>query len=376
MKTMSKGEASTKVRNSRASFEEVIERASAANAPVPGDLIASVRKRFEALEQELEALEEQAMVKEGDGRLLALIDRAEELERLRAYVVPKEEISIEGMSRMSDMSSWAVPPAVLDQLGREVVPQLRSMNLLEARGALRSLYEVYDYWDWWVEDHARSMRLASRAMLAFLVVFVTLSVFLLHHGHIYSGIFCAGTSGAILSVLAKLPPVLSYGAANAYYHRITSRVAVGIAASMIGMGLLASDLISLQMPGNLTIAKLMDGKDRLCDANEIKPASAGAADAGAASTTACTPDDRRLSRRAVLLLMALAMLFGFSERALSTFEDKIFPPSSTTVVQSGPARIHPDSGEEPGSRGIDPEPDKGPPKPDGDQSPKPGGKPG
>ena len=64
------------------------------------------------------------------------------------------------------------------------------------------------------------MRLASRVMLGLLVVFVTLSVFLLHHGHIYSGIFCAGTSGAILSVLAKLPPVLSYGAANAYYHRI------------------------------------------------------------------------------------------------------------------------------------------------------------
>jgi hypothetical protein len=383
MKTMSKGEASTKVRNSRASFEEVIVRASAANAPVPADVIASVRKRFDALDQELDALEERAMIKEGDARLLALIDRAEELERLRAYMVPKEEILIEGMSRMSDMTGWAVPPAVLDQLSREVVPQLRSMNLVEARGALRSLYEVYDYWDWWVEDHSRSMRLASRAMLGFLVVFVTLSVFLLHYGHIYSGIFCAGTSGAILSVLAKLPPVLSYGAANAYYHRITSRVGVGIAASMIGMGLLAADMISLQMPGNLTIAKMMEGKDRLCETSEVKPAAtAGAADAPAADAAAaskapgCAPDDHRLSRRAVLLLMALAMLFGFSERALSTFEDKIFPPSSTTVVHSGPPGIPQEPGEEPGSRGIDLEPDKEPAGPSGgDQPPKPEGKP-
>jgi len=237
---------------------------------------------------------------------------------------------------MADMDCWSVPKAVVDQLNREVVPQLRCVNVLEARGSLRSLYEAYDYWNWWVEEHSRTMRLAASVMLGLLVGFLTGGVFLLHQGHVYSGVFCAGVSGALLGVLAKLPPVLGYGAANAYFYRIVGRVAIGIAASMIGMGLLAADLISLQLSDHLTIAKMLDGKDLMCGTIDT---TAAAADPAARPAT-CAPDDHRLSKRAVLLLMAIAMLFGFSERALSTFEDRILP-ATTTIVQTGPVQTGP-----------------------------------
>jgi hypothetical protein len=324
----------------------VVQRASATGTELPAALIDNVRKQFDAIDQELAGIDEQDPV-DCEAKLSALVVRAEELERLRAYVMPREEILIEGLSRLSDMSNWSVPQSVIDQLQREVMPQLRSANLVEARGALRALYEVYDYWDWWVEEHSRTMRIASRVMLGLLVAFLTGAVFLLHYGHVYSGIFCAGTSGAILSVLAKLPPVLSYGAANSYFYRIVGRVAIGIAASMIGMGLLASDLITLQLSDHLTIAKMLDGKDRLC----APDAGSSAAAAPPAMSPACTPDDPRLSRRSVLLLMAIAMLFGFSERALSTFEEKIFPSTTTMIVQTGPVQPGLDAG---GGRGGQP----------------------
>lgn len=339
MAKSSKAEAVTKVRGSRASFEEVVVRATAAGADLPTALIDIVRKRFDALEQEIANLDDKE-IKDGEARMNVLVDRAEDLERLRAYVMPREELLIEGQSRLSDMNNWAVPQTVIDQLNREVVPQLRGMNVVEARGALRSLYEVYDYWDWWVEEHARSMQLAAKVMLGLLVAFVTGSVFLLHDGHVYSGIFCAGTAGALLSVLAKLPPVLSSGAANAYFYRIVGRVSIGIAASMIGMGLLASDLLSLQLPDHGSIAKMLDGKDLLCGTIDSTPAAPGAA----ALPSTCAPNDHRFSRRAVLLLMAIAMLFGFSERALSTFENKILPSSTTMIVQTTPDRPDQDRG--------------------------------
>ena len=56
-------------------------------------------------------------------------------------------------------------------------------------------------------------------------------------------------------VVAKLPAVMGYGASNAYVSRIMSRVGVGVAASMIGIGLLASDVVSIRLPGDVTIAQ-------------------------------------------------------------------------------------------------------------------------
>src|SRR5690349_17436213 len=98
-----KAVATTKVRSSRASFEEVVERAIATGAELPTALIDSVRKKFDELEEEIAGVDEQAMTKDSETRMNALADRADELERLRAYVVPKEEIVVEGNSRLQDM---------------------------------------------------------------------------------------------------------------------------------------------------------------------------------------------------------------------------------------------------------------------------------
>ena len=385
------------IRGFRATFEEVVQRATAARAEFPKDVVANVLAAFAQCEAEVAGTH-------GETELDTLVERAEELERLRAYVIPKEEIVVEGRSRLLDMSEWSVPGVVVEKLSIEVMPLLASSDEKTARGALRTLYESYDYWDFYIEDHALTMRSIAKRMLALLLLFLTGAVVMLHWGHVYVGVLCAGTAGALLSVVAKLPPVMGYGATNAYNYRILSRIGVGIAASLIGMGLLASDVISIQLPGNVSVADMLDGKDRQSDTDdehavdepEVKAAApalpqrptradaavpaqdapppaddgglaqrpamdggsteqqaqdrgdTGVGDARASATADAgvtpaavarggTPRNSPFSRRAVLLIVALSMLFGFSERALSTFEDKIFP----TRVAVAPA---PDGG--------------------------------
>jgi hypothetical protein len=334
------------VRSYRASFDEVVHRAVASGVSHPKKLVEDVRKTFDELEAEAVAAETSVDV----------TDRAEELERLRAYVIPRQEIVIEGRSRIADMIEWAVPNVVMDKLTLEVIPALQDPDERVARGALFALYRTYDYWDWYVERHADSMRLAGRVLLTLMLICLTLGVFMLYYGHIYSGVFCSGAAGALLSVVAKLPPVLGFGANNTYVTRITSRVGVGIAASLIGMGLLASDVISIQLPGDISVAEMLNGRD-LANEDEddvvanvaafsapVEPTAidAGVPQDGGATPSQIAPGDeeraapappqapkkrhpRHFSPRAVLLIVALAMLFGFSERALSTFEDRVFP---------------------------------------------------
>jgi hypothetical protein len=225
-----------------------------------------------------------------------------------------------------------VPAIVMSQLALDIQPNLRKSDQ-EARAALRSIYELYDYWDWQVEIHARAMQRARLLMLTLLLGGLTGAVFLLYARHIYSGITLGGLAGALLSVLAKPPGVMSMDENYRYNQRIIGRVAVGVAASMIGIGLLSADLISIKLPdgqGNVTIAEMIDSNDHvLADkAKPVKPDKPDAPGPGATSGMQVEPPPAKVPHfptRNVLVLLALTMLFGFSERALSTFEDRIFP---------------------------------------------------
>jgi hypothetical protein len=330
-------EAMASIIASRSAFEEAVKRADAVGSKYSQTMVDDVRTSFADIAARIEAAPQ--------AERLNLVDSAEELSRLRAYVLPKQEILIEGRLRLGDMTDWSVPGNVTDRLALETIPLLSSTDETVARAALRTLYENYDYWDWYTDVHSTSMRLAAAILLALLLLSLTSAVILLHFAHPYSGLFCAGAAGAFLSVVAKLPPVMSYGETNAYFHRILSRVGVGIAASMIGSGLLASDIISVRLPDEkFTVSQMIDGQDIV-----TRPGSPR--DVALQAPVPESPDDRRFPPRVVLLLVALAMIFGFSERALSTFEDKILP--SRVAIASPPE--HPtrngDQGEDANPKG-------------------------
>jgi hypothetical protein len=310
-----------------ATFNECVKRAEGTDP----ESIAKRQTFIAGVRDEFEKLLAKVSVDNDDEINEILEDSAEELERLRAYIIPPNEILADGQTKLADMYEWGVPSTVLDKLTEETVPMLKGTNEARARAALRTIYENYDYWDDYVEDHAIWMRFAGAIMLGIMLASLTGAVMLVHVGHVYSGAFCGGLAGALLSVVAKLPPVLGYGATNAYVARIMSRVGVGVAASMIGIGLLASDIITINVPVDgqktMSFADMLDGKDR----RVYEPSDKGQTVVQTGGPPAYFGP---YSRRSVLLILAVAMLFGFSERALSTFEDKILP-ARVVVAEDG-----------------------------------------
>lgn len=122
------------------------------------------------------------------------------------------------------------------------------------------------------------------------------------------GILLAGAAGSCVSVMAKMPTldVSLSGELEAYKRRIMTRIGVGVIASLIGCALLAWGLLPISIQ-NQTFADILRG----CTAS---------------SSTSCTA----LSH---LILLGIPMLFGFSERALTSFEERVFGNSKGAWVR-------------------------------------------
>jgi hypothetical protein len=90
------------------------------------------------------------------------------------------------------------------------------------------------------------------------------------------------------------------GELEAYQRRILTRISVGVLSSVIGSGMLGWGLLPISIQGKTFTNAL--------NACTSSPA------------TLCTALD-------ALLLLAIPMLLGFSERALTSFEGQIFSHS-------------------------------------------------
>jgi hypothetical protein len=201
------------------------------------------------------------------------------------------------------MEEWNVPKTRIDKLRRCLDQQLQSVDSDPegARGALRAIFEEKDSWDDYTSDYEDEMRGFSRWWLGLPTIVLLL-------GAIYSlrfrpeflplavSILLAGAAGSCVSVLTKMPvlEVSLSGELDAYERRILSRVGVGVIASLIGSGLLGWGLISFSIRGQ-TFTDVLS----------------------ACSAAPCTGPN-------TLILLAVSMLFGFSERALTWFERKVF----------------------------------------------------
>jgi len=263
----------------RATFREAVERARASGAVDQGFV--------DRIESQFRVLEEQVQATTNEDLLENLCDRAEELERLRAYVLPDHEILLQARTCITDMRDWGVPRPILRSIEADLLPAMNKKgDVLTKRAALHKVFDFYDAW----EDQATSYEAWIGVRTTWLSVILALalggSVAGVVLGSGLVGFLCGGLAGSLASVLSRLPPMLGWARWAALPARMYSRIGLGIAGTIAGGGLMAN--------GVLTIGK---------EAAEFS-------DLLSTSHRASTSDG--------LYMVAIGILLGFSERLLST----------------------------------------------------------
>jgi hypothetical protein len=244
-----------------------------------------------------------------------LDDAADQQETLMAYLCPQEEIRIEGHLAIELMEWWGVPKSETNKLRELLMEQLDKANGNPdgARSALHALFRERDDWDEYRNDYEDEMRGNARCLFWATMVLPPIAVIAFYFAYhfpplLIGGLLLAGVAGSCVSVARKLPAleVSLSEKLDSYDRRIWSRISVGTAASLIGCGLLAAGIVSITIHGQ-TFADLLDACSNHCSI---------------ALPTSCTA-------LRIVILLAVPMLFGFSERALTSFEGRVFGKPTT-----------------------------------------------
>jgi hypothetical protein len=147
------------------------------------------------------------------------------------------------------------------------------------------------------------MRGYTRWLFGAAITLPLLAVLVFHFAFWFSpllflGLLCAGAAGSCASVMAKLPAldVSLSSELDAYGRRVLTRIGIGVVASLIGCAFLGWFPISVR---NQTFADALNA---------------------CATPTTCTGIKS-------LTLIGVPMLLGFSERTLTSFEQRVFGSS-------------------------------------------------
>jgi hypothetical protein len=173
-----------------------------------------------------------------------------------------------------------------------------------ARSALYVLYQEKDSWADYTDDYEDTMRKNTYWLFVVTIILLPLAVLAFHFAFRFSpfllfGLLFAGAAGSCVSVMAKMPAldVSPSAELDSYRRRIFNRIGIGVVASLIGSAFFAWLPISIQ---NQTFA---DALNACC-----------------ATSPACTGIKG-------LLVFGVPMLFGFSERTLTSVEQRVFGSS-------------------------------------------------
>jgi hypothetical protein len=287
------------IRGERLTFEEMLQRPRKAGDDAPDDAFVT------RVRESLTDIEQRAAQETDIDELESLCDDAEQQGQLRAYICPRDEVRTEGCLAIDLMEEWNVPKTRIDKLRQCLDQPLQNIdaNPEAARSALRTIFKESDSWREYTSDYEDEMRRFTRWWLALpTIVLLVLAIAALHFPltvPLALPMLFAGAAGSCVSVMAKMPllEVSLSGELESYERRIVSRIGVGMVASLIGCGLLGWGVISISVQGQ-TFADVLTA----CSTS---------------SPTSCTG-------LRTLIVLAVPMLFGFSERALASFEQKVF----------------------------------------------------
>jgi hypothetical protein len=293
-------EALSEIIGERLLVEVMAQRPRRADDILDSALLEKVVKR-------ITEIEESAKQAANTDDLDDLTGDAEQQGQLRAYLCPREEIGDEGALAIDLMKEWNVPEQVITKLrgslGQKLEKVSTDQEAASVRGALRAIFEEKDSWSGYTEDYEKKMQLYTYCLFWITIVLLLLAIFAFrsHWPPIFlGGLLFAGAGGSCVSVMAKMPvlEVSLSGELESYGRRIWSRIGAGVAASLIGCALLGWGLIAISIGGQAF-------RDVLSDCCSPSP------------STPCTC-------LKTLILLAVPMLFGFSERALTSFERTVF----------------------------------------------------
>lgn len=273
------------IRTERLEFEEMARRCEFAGAAA-GSAAEDILRRLETLDGQAT----KATASELDG----LVDEAEALGEQRAYFCPVAEIETEGLFAIEVIEEWGVR---VKGLRESILPKLRDPDLTVARGALRAVYEEFDSWSRYVDAYNETMQHSAWVLLGATAVLLLLGILTLSFPRtVVIGLLAAGAAGGCVSVIAKMPSLSLSGEFETYRRRILSRIGTGAAASLIGCGFLGWGLLPIAIQKK-TFADIV----------------------GACAT----PQGGSCTGLEILILMGVPLLFGFTERALTPFEERI-----------------------------------------------------
>jgi hypothetical protein len=289
----------------RLHVELMAQRPRAEDDRLDADLLETVLKRFAEIEAgaKAAALEDELDDLEDDGEVQGLF---------AAYFCPRNEIQDEGSLSIDTIEGWGIPKATPKKLRDLFSKKLQNApdNAHDARGALYSIFAEADAWRDFIDDYEESMRSYRHRLFLLMLSSIALAVASLYFAShlsilILAGLTFAGAAGSSVSVMAKMPALDASlaGELDAYGRRVFTRIAVGIVASLIGCGLMAWGVLPISMQ-NQTFTDALN---------------ACVSSAPAAGTSI-----------RILIVLAVAMLLGFSERALTSFERRIFGEVNTS----------------------------------------------
>jgi hypothetical protein len=263
----------------RATFREAVERARASGT-VDQEFIGRIEAQFETLEQQIRATTDEEII--GN-----LCDRAEELERLRAYVLPEHEILLQAQTCLIDMRDWGVPRPTLRYIETDLVlPMHKKDDVPTKRAALHKLFDCYDFWEAQGTEYDAWIAVRCKVLTVLLALALGGSILGVVLGSGLAAFLVGGLAGSLVSVLSRLPPMLGWGGWAALPARMYSRIGLGIGGTIAGGGLMAAGL--------LTIGKTAEEFATIISTSHRATTSEG------------------------LYMVGIGILLGFSERLLSS----------------------------------------------------------
>jgi hypothetical protein len=274
------------IADARECFDRAVLRSAFAGAPAADAalqaLVSEVRAEFDRLEAKSSDAVDRGSLEES----------AVALSRMRAYVLPIDEIRHEAASILDDMADWGVPRDVLDRLA-DHVEETRTGQVAAARAALYQLYAEYDYWDGYVDWWNSQLKLAVWIGAPLTIATLVASFLCLRRGLVLPGFVAGAATGAGLSVLLRLPRLAVFGKLSDFWIRAARRYLSGTLAALLGLALLQTGLLVIPLANGGDVAKV-------------------AAECG--STCGAT---------AQVLLFGIGLALGFSERLISSFTDSL-----------------------------------------------------
>ncbi len=280
-------EALSDVRGECGALEDTLDRAEMNGIPRP-PAAATYLGQLAALEGQIPTAARH--------ELDDMTDKAESLSRLRAYFYPPREIEDAGHLAIERMAEWAVPAETIASLRARLGPKLKSADLAEARSALNALFAEYDSWALYTDNHETTTRRIAWSLFPVIAVSLLVAFFLMRHPWlVLPGLLLAAIAGSCASVITKIAPLGVTSEFEASLRRIPTRIGTGIAASIIGSGLLCLGFAPIAFQSK-TYFDLLLG---------------------------CATPGQGCAAPSILGLTAVSALLGFSERVLTWLNERV-----------------------------------------------------